>query len=104
MKTDQIMYCIVALILGMLLANMLSNVCGCTVVEGGAGDVPSLITNKTANPNDWIPYCDLCCDGTSLKDPADNRCLIISGQGIPDDNTLMSSTGNCNMCSTNNHN
>ena len=35
MKTDQIMYCIVALILGMLLANMLKNVCGCkNVVEG----------------------------------------------------------------------
>jgi len=35
MGTDQIMYCIVALILGMLLANMLKNVCGCkNVVEG----------------------------------------------------------------------
>ena len=34
MGTDQIMYCIVALILGMLLANMLKNVCGCKVVEG----------------------------------------------------------------------
>jgi hypothetical protein len=34
MGTDQIMYIIVALILGMLLANMLKDVCGCTVVEG----------------------------------------------------------------------
>jgi len=34
MGTDQIMHCIVALILGMLLANMLKNVCGCKVVEG----------------------------------------------------------------------
>jgi len=34
MGTDQIMYCIVALILGMLIANMLKNVCGCKVVEG----------------------------------------------------------------------
>ena len=34
MGTDQIMYCIVALILGMLLANMLKNVCGCKDVEG----------------------------------------------------------------------
>jgi hypothetical protein len=35
MKTDQIMCCIVALLLGMLLANMLKNVCGCkNVVEG----------------------------------------------------------------------
>ena len=36
MGTDQIMYCIIALILGMLLANMLKNVCGCkNVIEGG---------------------------------------------------------------------
>jgi hypothetical protein len=34
MGTEQIMYCVVALILGMLLANMLKNVCGCKVVEG----------------------------------------------------------------------
>ena len=35
MGTDQIMYCIIALILGMLMANMLKNVCGCkTDVEG----------------------------------------------------------------------
>ena len=38
METDQIMYCIVALILGMLLANMLKSVCGCKgVVEGQSG-------------------------------------------------------------------
>ena len=35
MKTDQIMCCIVALILGMLMYHMLQNVCGCkNVVEG----------------------------------------------------------------------
>ena len=34
MKTEQILMCVVALILGMLLANMLKNVCGCKVVEG----------------------------------------------------------------------
>ena len=34
MKTGQIMYCVFALLLGMLLANMLQNVCGCNVVEG----------------------------------------------------------------------
>jgi hypothetical protein len=31
MKTDQIMYCIVAILLGMLLTNMFKNVCGCKV-------------------------------------------------------------------------
>lgn len=35
MKIEQIMYCVFALLLGMLLANMLQNVCGCNVVEGG---------------------------------------------------------------------
>jgi hypothetical protein len=34
MKTDQIIMCVVALLLGMLLANMLTNVCGCKIVEG----------------------------------------------------------------------
>jgi hypothetical protein len=34
MKTDQIICCVVALLLGMLLSNMLKNVCGCKVVEG----------------------------------------------------------------------
>jgi hypothetical protein len=35
MKTETIVYCVVALLLGMLLANMLKNVCGCkNVVEG----------------------------------------------------------------------
>ena len=36
MKTETIVYCVVALILGMLLAHMLKNVCGCKVVEGHA--------------------------------------------------------------------
>ena len=35
MKTETIVYCVVALLLGMLLANMLNNVCGCkNIVEG----------------------------------------------------------------------
>ena len=34
MKTETIVMCVVALLLGMLLANMLKNVCGCKVVEG----------------------------------------------------------------------
>ena len=34
MKTETIAYCVFALILGMLLANMLKSVCGCKVVEG----------------------------------------------------------------------
>jgi len=37
MKTDQIVMYGVALLLGMLLANMLKSVCGCKVVEGQGG-------------------------------------------------------------------
>ena len=36
MKTEQILMCIVALILGMLLFHMLKGVCGCKIVEGNA--------------------------------------------------------------------
>ena len=34
MNNEQILMCVVALILGMLLANMLKNICGCKLVEG----------------------------------------------------------------------
>ena len=34
MNSQTVVMCVVALILGMLLANMLKNVCGCKVVEG----------------------------------------------------------------------
>jgi hypothetical protein len=37
MDSKTICYCVVALLLGMLLANMLKNVCGCNVVEGLEG-------------------------------------------------------------------
>ena len=40
MKTETIVYCVVALLLGMLLANMLKSVCGCKVVEGGGTFYP----------------------------------------------------------------
>ena len=38
MKTEQILMCVVALVLGMLLANMLKSVSGCKVVEGQSCD------------------------------------------------------------------
>ena len=37
MNSEQILMYVVALILGMLLANMLKGVCGCKVVEGLGG-------------------------------------------------------------------
>ena len=39
MNTETVVMCIVALVLGMLMANMLKNVCGCKTVEG-AGSIP----------------------------------------------------------------
>jgi len=40
MGTDQIMYCIVALLLGMFMYHMLKGACGCKTVEGqGFGEV-----------------------------------------------------------------
>jgi len=56
MGTDQLMYCIVALILGMLLSNMLKSVCGCKVVEGqrtgdAAGGVRISLVAKAPTPS-----------------------------------------------------
>ena len=42
MNNEQILMCVVALILGMLLANMLKNICGCKLVEGGGHVAPAL--------------------------------------------------------------
>ena len=39
MKTDQIIMCVVLLLLGMLLFNMLQNVCGCKNVSEGLGSI-----------------------------------------------------------------
>ena len=38
MKSETIVMCVVALLLGMLLANMLKSVCGCKVNEGFNGE------------------------------------------------------------------
>lgn len=34
MNSETVVYCVVALLLGMLLANMLKSICDCKVVEG----------------------------------------------------------------------
>ena len=49
MNTDQILMCLFALILGMLLANMLKGVCGCKVVEG---------QNICSDNNNSSHFCD----------------------------------------------
>jgi hypothetical protein len=42
MKIENIIYCIFALLLGMLLANMFQDICGCNVVEGNSNLLPHL--------------------------------------------------------------
>ena len=65
MGTDQIMCCIVALILGMLMANMLKNVCGCKTVEG--------LDGGTKNEGSK--------GGTQCKGPANpNNCFEKKGE------------------------
>ena len=55
MNSQNIVMCVVALILGMLLANMLKSVCGCKVVEGqcqaskGGWDAPGCQTCYNEN-------------------------------------------------------
>ena len=41
MKSETVVMCVVALLLGMLLANMLKSVCGCKTVEGVEVNLPS---------------------------------------------------------------
>ena len=48
MNNQQILMCVVALILGMLLANMLKSVCGCKVVEG-LGNCQAAECNRICN-------------------------------------------------------
>jgi hypothetical protein len=56
MKTETIVMCVVALLLGMLLANMLKSVCGCkTVVEGNYWTNVRCMTQSpyVADSDDW---------------------------------------------------
>ena len=63
MKSETIVYCVVALILGMLLAHMLKSVCGCKVVEGGGWH------HLTSNPppSDFYGCCDCFQDGGQVE-------------------------------------
>ena len=51
MKTENIVMCVVALLIGMLLANMLKNVCGCKTVEGLTGVSNGACASKRCNSN-----------------------------------------------------
>jgi len=71
MKTDQIIMCVVLLLLGMLLFNMLQNVCGCkNVVEGQVVPVVPTPTGNRACWDDYYTY-DTCCGPTAT---ASDQC------------------------------
>lgn len=72
MKTETIVMCVVALILGMLLANMLKSVCGCKTVEGQPGPTATTSSAQTSEgsvkgcvPNSTYPNAIVC---TSITD------------------------------------
>jgi len=73
MGTDQIMYYIVALILGMLMYHMLKSVCGCKTVEGGGKITlpPAALQciskcNAKTNPTDNQECLSKCLDMIAL--------------------------------------
>ena len=65
MNSQTIVMCVVALILGILLANMLKNICGCNkVVEPG-------IFNAVAYGDSVAIYCERCDE---TVDPNSDDC------------------------------
>ena len=77
MNTQTVVYCVVALLLGMLLANMLTNVCGCKVVEG-QGQLP-IIWMSQIDASDkgicWDEHCPLGNNGRP------GECQYLVGYG-----------------------
>ena len=51
MNSQTIVMCVVALLLGMLLANMLKSVCGCKNVEGLCNNKVTPISSSYQGPN-----------------------------------------------------
>ena len=83
METETIVMCVVALILGMLLANMLKSVCGCKTVEGQLA--VSCCKNITDEAECYAakPHCDwtgdVCQRPNLVVDIADR---IITGHQV----------------------
>ena len=80
MNSETVVYCVVALLLGMLLANMLKNVCGCKVVEGAS----SILKPCTYSKGGVIKCtgCGACASKscTSNEDcPEGTECLMTMG-------------------------
>ena len=97
MNLETIVMCVVALILGMLMANMLKSVCGCKVVEGhecedsipgwGAeeshdrcrrGIAAGVTPDGARDPPGWPPDVRLDCDNGGLQGQCDKTCGFCS--------------------------
>lgn len=78
MKTEEIVTCVVALLLGMLLFHMLTNVCGCKVVEGQEENLPVcggiLRTKLCSNVEDL----DKCNEYVETLGGRNRQCGIIT--------------------------
>ena len=81
--------CVVALILGMLLANMLKSICGCKVVEGqglppAGGDVTTIDGNNGVAMVSLQNLNPLCCDPKLTVFDNNNRKFDYSkDEGVP---------------------
>lgn len=92
MNSETIVYCVVALILGMLLANMLKSVCGCNKVVEGNKVCPPGSAKAGQRYNYGCGPFPTCCDGTlwSLVENAPMPGLI----GMQDEQTEMAASLN----------
>ena len=76
MNSDTIVYCVVALLLGMLLANMLKNVCGCKTVEGSNHESTNsgiVCTDLDASCLKKMPACNDITDGYVIDVTMNNK-------------------------------
>ena len=91
MNTENIVMCVVALLLGMLLANMLKNVCRCkNIVEGVSGEevLEEQAHQQSADQHDfWCFGNTRVCLGTAdiTPDPDHDPKSLGSGESYVDD-------------------
>ena len=77
MNTETIVYCVVALVLGMLLANMLKSVCGCkNLVEGQSGRGHRTTCHHSHSECDWTRWQECSGSGPILiySDECYDKC------------------------------
>lgn len=94
MKTETIGMCVVALLLGMLLANMLKDVCGCNVVEGNKNNKCVLAAWSDLTQEQINKHCPKCpkCHNT-----APGVTQTVSHDRARGDSTFSVAAGNSNV-------